>query len=274
MENKRIHAKEYYRLITNDKLLPKAYGVPKIHKIDNPLRIVVSCVNTPLYSLATYIHKIIKSSLPVSRSFVMNSFDLCRKLTKFKLEDDEIMISLDVVSLFTNVPIDLALTSVSNRWSYISKITRIPREDFIECVKFLLNSIYFTFNDNIYKQTFGTPMGSPLSPIIADLVMQDLENKALYKIGFKLPLYYRYVDDILLVTKSDKIDHIVNTFNSFHDRLQFTHELENDRQISFLDLKLIVRDNVVYVDWYHKTTFSSRYLSFLSPCVPQNRICV
>jgi len=43
-------------------------------------------------------------------------------------------------------------------------------------IKFVLSSIYFTFMNKIYKQIFGIPMGSPLSPIVADLVMRDLEE--------------------------------------------------------------------------------------------------
>lgn len=243
-----IESKEYYRLRSNDKLLPKAYGVPKIHKIDNPLRIIVSSINTPLYSLALYLHKIIKNSLPKARSFVENSFDLYKKLTGFEIGDDDILMSLDVVSLFTNVPIELALNSLENRWSYIKKHTQIPQLDFINSVKFVLTSTYFTFNDIIYGQTFGTPMGSPLSPIIADIVLQDIENKALYKLKFNIPIYYRYVDDIFLVTKRDRINNIVETFNSYHSRLQFTYEVESEGRISFLDLMIININNQISID--------------------------
>lgn len=44
---------------------------------------------------------------------------------------------------------------------------------------------------------FGIPMGSPLSPIIADIVLQDIENKALKLLVFVPPIYFRYVDDIV-----------------------------------------------------------------------------
>jgi len=64
-------------------------------------------------------------------------------------------------------------------------------------VKMVLDSTFFSFNSKIYKQKFG-PMGSPMSPIIAGLVMDDLETKALKILNFQLPLYYRYVDDIML----------------------------------------------------------------------------
>lgn len=52
-------------------------------------------------------------------------------------------------------------------------------------------------------------MGSPLSPIIADITLQDLEEQAIVNIGFPLPFYYRYVDDILLAAPYDSIFHII-----------------------------------------------------------------
>jgi len=64
-------------------------------------------------------------------------------------------------------------------------------------ISFVLSSTYFTFNNKIYKQIFGTPMGSPLSPIIADLVMRDLEENVLNSLNIRPIMYYRYVDDII-----------------------------------------------------------------------------
>jgi len=124
--------------------------------------------------------------------------------------------------------------------------------EFLNAVKLVLHSTYFTFNNIIYKQTFGTPMGSPLSPIITDIVLQDLEERALNTLRFKPLFYFRYVDDILLTVPSDSIELTLVTFNSFHDRLQFTSEVEADRKINFLDVTLIV-DNSLIFDWFHKS---------------------
>ncbi|XP_018394985.1 PREDICTED: uncharacterized protein LOC108773618 [Cyphomyrmex costatus] len=107
-------------------------------------------------------------------------------------------------------------------------------------------------------------MGSPLSPIIADLVLRDIEEKALNSLNFCCTFYFRYVDDIILAAPEDKIEVIKDTFNNIHRRLQFTVEFEQNHMISFLDLLLIVEDGIVKLDWFHKKTFSGRYLSFLS----------
>lgn len=187
-----------FKLRSSGLSLPKAYGLPKIYKDHCPFRIIISSVNTPLYRFAFFLHKIISDNIPPPNSHVNNSFDLCRDLSDLKLPDSHILISLDVVSLFTNIPLDLALDSVSDRWRFIENKSAIPKKEFLSALRFVLSSTFFSFNNATYKQTFGTPMGSPLSPIIADIVMCDLEEYCLRSVNVRPSFYYRYVDDIVL----------------------------------------------------------------------------
>ncbi|XP_011646862.1 uncharacterized protein LOC105433306 [Pogonomyrmex barbatus] len=228
--------------------LPRVYDLSKIHKQDFPFRLIVSCVDSPLYALASSLNKLIMKSIPKSDTGIDNSFQLIQKLSNVHIDDDFSLISLDVKSLFTNVPFDLGMDSISKRWDDIAPNCDIPKEEFLKA---------------IYKQTFGLPMGSPLSPIIADLVMRDLEEKAVGSIDIDLPFYYRYVDDIALAVPHDKIKNILGTFNSFHPHLQFICEIGGG-ELSFLEITMKVVNGVMHFDWYHKPTFSRRYLSYLS----------
>jgi len=106
-------------------------------------------------------------------------------------------------------------------------------------------------------------MDSPISPIIADIVMDDIERKALNNLKFKMPFYCRYVDDIALAVPSNKTELILNTFNSFHPRLQFTLEI-GGKVLNFLDVTIIKNDNNLEFDFYTKPTFSGRFLSYMS----------
>jgi len=254
----------YRRIYCGDGNLPRAYGLPKIHKPNCPLRIIVSTINSPLYSLSVFLKDILYESLDKSVGFVANSYQLTKELIDFKMEPNYKLVSLDVISLFTNVPIELAMESIEKRWSSISRMTLIPLKEFLSAVEFVLNSTFFTFNNTCYKQIFGTPMGSPLSPLIADLVLQDLEISAINNLPFHPPFYYRYVDDIILTAPSDFLDLLLQSFNSQHSRLQFTMEIERDKKIAFLDLTFINDNGKLIFDLYKKPTFSGRYLNYHS----------
>jgi len=178
----------YRKMLITDGLLLRAYGLPKLHKDGYPLRIIVSSLKSPLYELACFLHNIIKNSIPEALSAVGNRHKLVKMLNGKLLESDCIFASLGVVSLSTNVPLEWVYNGISNRWQLISDNTSIPKYEFIRAIKLILDSTFFSFEKTIYRQTFGTPMGSPLSPIVADLVLQDLELKAMERLPKKLPI--------------------------------------------------------------------------------------
>jgi len=106
-------------------------------------------------------------------------------------------------------------------------------------------------------------MGSPLSPIIADLALRNLESHILKKLSFKPAFYIRYVDDIALLVPHVSTNELLHNFNSFHPRLKFT--LENGgASLNFLELTMINRDGRLIFDWFHKPTYSGRLLNFHS----------
>ncbi|XP_067216923.1 reticulocyte-binding protein homolog 1 isoform X1 [Linepithema humile] len=261
---KYIDEKTYRCLLETDGVLPRAYGVPKIHKEGNPLRIIISTINSPLYKIATYLHKILNDNIPKPENVVKNSYELVKKLTGQKFNTDHSLASFDVISLFTNIPIEKVNESISKRWDHIKEKTNIPLKEFLIGINLILNSTYFTFNNTIYKQIYGTPMGSPLSPIVSDMVMQDLESTAIKLLNYKPNIYIRYVDDILIATRTDKLKETLNVFNSIEDRLKFTIEIRPDNSISFLDTLITTEQNEIIFNHYQKPTNSGRLLNFNS----------
>ena len=81
-------------------------------------------------------------------------------------------------------------------------------------------------------------MGSPFSPILADVVIQDLECNIFKILTTHISLYYRYVDDIIISAPNDHINKILCSFNSYYERMKFTVEYGDNRGINFLDVKL------------------------------------
>jgi len=67
------------KLDCSDGILPRVYGLPKIHKDRCPLRIIISFIDNPLYSLASFLHNVIKDNVPKLKTHIDNSFKLVEK---------------------------------------------------------------------------------------------------------------------------------------------------------------------------------------------------
>ena len=219
--------------------------------------------------------KILRKSLPPPNSQAKNLFIFKDIISKTKIPTDHIMISLDVSSLFTNVPFDLIINSINKRWNFIKSATNLPLEEFKRGIEFLMNNTFFQFDNKYYQQVFGTPMGSPISPMLADLVLQDLEEVVLNKLSFKIYAYYRYVDDAFLIIPKNMIKEILENFNSYHSRLKFTHEIEFENTLSFINLLMIKKeDGIIETNWHRKNSFSGKYLHYFSNHPLQQKIAI
>lgn len=248
-------------------VVAKLYGLPKIHKVNVPYRPIVSSIGTPLYQLSAFLSVILNKTVGMSRTSVKNSIDFKNKIANIVLPNNYIILSLDVVSLFTNIDSNLVLELLDKRWIEIKNNsgTNLNKIQYIDAMKLVLNNCEFTFNQKTYRQLFGSPMGSPTSPAVAELVMEFVETSVLSSLDFAPRFFYRYVDDIITAIPADKIDTFFEAFNTFDNNIKFTIELEKEKNLAFLDLLVLHNnDGSLLTDWFHKSTWSGRYLNFNS----------
>ncbi|XP_058827843.1 uncharacterized protein LOC131687767 [Topomyia yanbarensis] len=254
----------FRRLQTSTSTCPSIYGQPKAHKPALPLRPVVPNVTAPTYNMSKFIATALKQSFH-SKYNIVDSFKFAEYINTIKLPKDYVLVSFDVVSLFTNIPKDLVIHDIIMNWPDIKTTTNINLDLFIEIVEFCLNNSYFQFRDKFYLQTFGTAMGSPLSPILADLVMENLLNTVIRRLPFEIPVLRKYVDDLLLALPKNQVQYTLDTFNDYNEHIQFTIEEELNNTLPFLDT-LIIRSNdqTISTQWYAKPIASGRLLNFHS----------
>ena len=100
-----ISSKLYQKLRPTGSQPPRIYGLPKIHKPAVPIRPIVSCIGSPSYELSKHIVSIISPLAGKTESHVLNSRHFAETMREIRLERNEIPVSFDVSSLFTNVPI-------------------------------------------------------------------------------------------------------------------------------------------------------------------------
>ena len=98
-------------LITTNTSLARMYGLPKVLKDNCPLRPMVSYINTPSYFMGKFFNNILKS-VPKPPSNIKNSFEFISKIKNLKIPNNYTIMSLDVISLFTEIPLDLVLISI------------------------------------------------------------------------------------------------------------------------------------------------------------------
>ena len=139
----------------------------------------------------------------------------------------------------------------------------------MELLSFIANTPYFKFDGHIYQQKYGTAMGSPVSPLIANFYMEDLEKKAINTAppDIRPRLWKRYVDDILAVIPKTGISRFKEHLNTIDPTgsIKFTHEEMSGDHIPFLDANIhVTPSKTVKFTVYRKKTHTNQYLSFHS----------
>ena len=183
---------------------PKFYGLPKIHKPDTPLRPIVSSCGSVTYGVAKEHAKILKPLVGKFPHHINSTQDFVEQGRHMTLVPGECLSSYDVSALFTLVPIDPALKIIKDlllKDPTLKDRTVIGVDDIILLLEFCLKNTYFSFQGQFFEQVEGVAMSSPVSPIVANLYMEYLEQKALSTAPHLPSFWNRFVDDTFVIHK-------------------------------------------------------------------------
>ena len=202
-----------------------------------------------------------------SSSHVCNSKDFADFISWQALREDEVMVSFDVLSLFTCIQTDLAVQVACDRLEKdptLSERTELLVDDIINLLTLCLDATFLEFRGKLYQQVHGTAMGSPVSVVIANLVMEDVEQRALATFHSPPRFWKRYVDDTFTVLPRNLVQEFLSHLNSTEACIQFTFEKETeDGKLPFLDVCLCREsDGSVTTSVYRKPTHTNQYLPF------------
>ena len=198
------------------------------------MRPIVSFCGSPTYQLSKYLTNVLRPLTDESRLKLQSTENFIDAIKTIQIPDDHKLVSFDVKSLFTSIPLQLALDCTEN--AIKSSV------DIMDLLNLCLTSTYVQYNGKHYKQLHGTVKGSPVSVVVAEIVMQNIEEQALATYTRTVPLWLHYVDDTFTAVHKDGIDDFHQHLNRQNADIQFTKEIEENGKMPFLDC-LVTRDN-------------------------------
>ena len=263
-----------YLRIPNPKTA-QLYLLPKIHKrkIPMPGRPIVSANNSPTERISQLADFFLKPLVQSTRSYIRDTTDFINKVEQLDpLSKEGYLCTIDVTSLYTNIPNDEGITACANILAKFrtdgtppsnTNITRL-----LEHVLYMNN---FDFNNKHYLQVGGTAMGTRAAPSFANIFMADFEDKWVYTYHTQPTVWLRYIDDIFMVWNNDRdsLDQFLLHLNECHHSIKFTSEVSREH-INFLDTTVRLNaDRKLYTDLYCKPTDAHNYLLYNS-CHPKH----
>ena len=251
-------------------LFPYFYGPPKVHKQGIPLRPIVATCGSPQSKLAKWLADSLSPLLgKISNSHLLHSSDFISRIRTLGPTPGR-LISLDVTALFTNVPIDFVIDNLKRAAHNNIFEPPIPIDQFCELVRLCVDATIFTFEGEVYKQKFGVAMGSPLSPIFANLCLEFIEEYHIKNLpdDIKPFIWVRYVDDIFIIYQHDleAFNKLISEINNILPTIKFTVEEEENGQLPFLDVMVIHDEHTNNFSFkvYRKPTNAENYIHFYS----------
>ena len=175
--------------------------------------------------------------------------------------------SYDVKPLFTSVPITKAITIIKQLLEEDQELqqrTSLSIKNILSLLEFCITSTYFSFQGKFFEQLEGAAMGSPLSPIVANLYMESFEVEAIRSAPHPPCLWKRFVDDAFTILQSSLKDGFLEHLNSVDHHIQFIAEDQrSDGAMPLLDILVTLeRDGSLSTSVYRKPTHTDLYLQW------------
>ena len=124
----------------------------------------------------------------------------------------------------------------------------------------MYKKVHFTYDNTVYQQNDEVAMVSPLSPVLSGIFMVKLENDLVRALNKSMTLWH-FADDAITSVKNNTIVYVLDQLNNFHERIQFTYEVEHNSKIPFLDVLLIKNANNIDTTVYRKPKIINIYLN-------------
>ena len=200
-------------------------------------------IDSLLAPLSEFVDWYIKPYVHTLPAYIKDTTDFINKISSVTdLPNEVILVTLDIASLYTNIPHDRGLEALDVYLKDRDNTIIPPNEFLIGLTAFVMKKNYFMFNGDFYLQVSGTSMGSICAPNYANLFVGFFEKNFVMNVEknthlSRLRKWYRYIDDIFCLYQgtTDELFDFIALLNSFDDNLKFTIDYSQER-VHFLDM--------------------------------------
>lgn len=250
-------------LINPDCRISPFYLLPKIHIPGNQGRPIVSGIDSPTDRISHTVDLILRPYVAKLKSHIKDTQDfICKLQDIHSLHDDDLMVTIDVSSLYTSIPHQDGIKAVERTLNQARHLP-IPLQTILEMVEMTLTMNTFKFKNSYYHQVQGTAMGTKMAPSYANIFMGVLENEILNSCDLPPTIWLRFIDDIFAIYRAseDEVISHIEALNQFHPTIKFTSNI-NRNHIDFLDVTVYRnQDNSIGTRLFIKPTNTGQYLN-------------
>ena len=257
------------------------YHLPKVHKDREhpPGRPIVSGVKGPTEKLSKLVDHLLQPIVKTLPSYIKDSTHFLQIIEDWNtrhapLPSGTKFVTVDVVGLYANIPhgeVQISLQDALDNNQHLLP-TGTDKDTLLDVVNHVLTNNILEFDGVLYKQVFGTAMGTPMAPSIANIFMGWWERDMLALCPWNIPSshWLRYIDDIaLLWTHGEgELKKFLNWINSLHPTIKFTANY-GERNIPYLDVSVSITAGKLETDLHVKDTDAGMCLPF-SSCHPRH----
>ena len=263
---------KWFNLTPNPPRIPVFYTLTKIHKPTLVGRPIISGCDGPTERLSSFVDKLLQPIAQIQDSYLKDTTDFIKFIESTRVPRNAFLASMDVTSLYTNIPQEEGITTVCNAYENFHANNPPIAPNFLrEMLSLILKENSFQFNGKDYLQTHGTAMGTKMAVAFANIFMASIEKEIL-KQSVKKPLTWkRFIDDVFCLWDANK-EEIENFIaNSYHPTIKFTAEV-SQIETTFLDTtaykgERFEKESILDVRTHYKPTETFQYTNYNS-CHP------
>ena len=251
-------------LSPNPPRIPIFYTLTKIHKPKPVGRPIISGCEGPTEKISSFVDSLLQPISRQHKSYLKDTTDFINFIEETKVSENTILVSMDVTSLYTNIPQEEGITTVCNAYeTFHNNNPPIPSRYLRDMLCLIRKENSFQFNGENYLQIHGTAMGTEMAVAFANIFMNEVETKMLNKSKIKPIVWKRYIDDVFSLWDIPKRD--IDLF------IQQAAEI-SEKEITFLDTTVykgerFSKESILDIKTHYKPTKTFQYTHY-SSCHP------